>query len=86
MVLVGGNAMLPGFKSRLKKELDRLLVTPQYQDLKKLSEDFAFLVYSYPPNYISWLGASIMGALESITTFSTTLEQYQTKHKLGKHK
>ena len=54
LVLVGGLATMPGFKSRLNQELKQLLATDKYNSLKIDS----FMVHKPPgrPNFTQWLG------------------------------
>jgi len=64
IVLTGGIAMLPGFKVRLLKEIQKLLQTVQYADLKGLHQQFDVVESLYPSNCLSWLGGSVVGSLE----------------------
>ena len=54
LVLVGGTAMMRGFKSRLSQELKSLLATPKYQNLK--INNFKLFQPPAQLNYVSWLG------------------------------
>jgi len=74
LVLVGGTAMMHGFKARLNQELKNLLTTPKYRDLKI----DAFKIFKPPahPIYVSWLGGAIFGATDVVVTRSLSREQY----------
>jgi len=74
LVLVGGSAMLPGFRSRLSEELAALLNTARYSKLNIPG----FKVFTAPgqPNYTSWLGAAVFGATDVVVTRSLSREQY----------
>jgi len=74
LVLVGGLATMPGFKSRLNQELKQLLATDKYSSLKIDS----FMVHKPPgrPNFTQWLGGAIFGATDVVVTRSLTREQY----------
>ena len=54
LVLVGGTAMMRGFRARLSQELKSLLATPKYENLKINT----FKLFQPPAqlNYVSWLG------------------------------
>ena len=54
LVVVGGTAMVPGFRARLGQELKSLLATTKYQNLKINN----FKIFQPPAqlNYVSWLG------------------------------
>ena len=55
VVLMGGTAMLPGFRHRLQQELIALLKSPKYEE--KLPG--ARILFHTPPareNYVAWLG------------------------------
>lgn len=57
ILLIGGTAMLPGFKARLKEELETQLKCDRYKKLNII--EFKF---HYPPskdNYTAWLGGNI---------------------------
>lgn len=54
LVLVGGTTMAPGFKARLKEELEKQLKFDRY---KKLNiQKFAFHALPCKENYAAWLG------------------------------
>lgn len=57
ILLIGGTAMLPGFKARLKEELETQLKCDRYKKLNIV--EFKF---HYPPckdNYTAWLGGKM---------------------------
>jgi actin-related protein 10 len=54
LVLVGGTAMMPGFRARLGQELKSLLATPKYQNLK--IDTFKMFQPPAQLNYACWLG------------------------------
>uniref|UniRef100_T1JB17 Actin-related protein 10 n=1 Tax=Strigamia maritima TaxID=126957 RepID=T1JB17_STRMM len=75
IVVTGGTSMLPGFKSRLKSEINHLLDHPQYKDR------LAIKVFKFhrPPakeNYTAWLGAAIFGSTDVLTSRSLNKEVY----------
>jgi len=74
LVLVGGTAMMHGFKARLNQELKSLLATEKYQHLKIDT----FKVFQPPAkaNYVAWLGGAIFGATDVVVTRSLSREQY----------
>lgn len=74
LVLVGGTAMMHGFKARLNQELKSLLATPKYSDLK--IETFKIFRPPAHSNYVSWLGGAIFGATDVVVTRSLSREQY----------
>jgi actin-related protein len=70
--------MYRGFSSRFAQELNFLVENKvEFEELKGLKGQFTFLHTIFPANYITWLGASILGSLEYINNFSTTLENYK---------
>ena len=54
LVLVGGTAMMRGFRARLSQELKSLLATPKYANLK--IDTFKLFQPPAQLNYVSWLG------------------------------
>lgn len=56
ILLTGGTIMTPGFKARLKAELNKQLELPKYKHLK--TENFVFKFHNPPckDNYTAWLG------------------------------
>jgi len=75
VVLMGGTAMLPGFKHRMLQELTSLIKTDKYA--VKLP-NVKVLLHSPPAreNYIAWLGGAIFGALEVLGNRSVSRENY----------
>jgi len=75
IVLMGGTAMLPGFRARLMGELSELILTPKYKDRLGMR---AFKLHSPPAkeNYVAWLGGAIFGALDVLSFRSLSREQY----------
>ena len=55
LVLVGGTAMMRGFRARLSQELKSLLATPKYANLK--IDTFKLFQPPAQLNYVSWLGS-----------------------------
>ncbi|XP_076346657.1 actin-related protein 10-like [Tachypleus tridentatus] len=75
LVIMGGNTMLPGFKHRLLAEVRNLLKDPYYSSRLPIKK----IKIHQPPakeNYIAWLGGSIFGATDVVTTRSIMREQY----------
>jgi len=72
ILLVGGASMLPGFKKRLLNEISHLIqVSPPYSGLRGLQQSFQFVESMFGPNYLGWLGGSIIGSLDSGVTWIT---------------
>jgi len=81
LLLVGGICMIPGFKTRLLQEIDLLLsLNKTYSELSGLKGQFKYIDNKYPPNILSWIGASIAGAIENSLT--VTREAYEKKEKV----
>lgn len=56
LVLIGGTTMAPGFKARLREELEKQLKFDRY---KKLNiKKFAFHSLPCKENYAAWLGGN----------------------------
>ena len=55
ILVMGGTALLPGFKHRLMKELEDLIAKPYYTERLKVRN---FKMHTPPgkENYIAWLG------------------------------
>lgn len=75
IVVIGGTSMLPGFKHRLLMELKSLVKSNRYES-KLHFDQFKFHQLPCKENYASWLGASIFGSTEIVTTRSLTRDQY----------
>nr|XP_022903365.1 actin-related protein 10 [Onthophagus taurus] len=75
IVLIGGTAMAPGFKARLRDELYRQLKNERYSKFKKIKR---FLFHTPPAkdNYTAWLGGAIYGATDIVQLKAVTKEQY----------
>lgn len=54
ILLVGGTVMIPGFKARLKQELQKQLKSDRYSNLTVT--EFKFHSPPCKDNYTSWLG------------------------------
>ncbi|XP_035206210.1 actin-related protein 10-like isoform X2 [Stegodyphus dumicola] len=80
VIIMGGTAMLPGFKHSLLTEVKMLLDDPRYSSRLPLKE----IKIHNPPakeNYVAWLGASAFGGTEAVPSRSITRDQYrQTKY------
>ena len=57
--------MVTGFKERMLGELRH--AAQQDASLKGLALDFTYLQTSIPPNYLGWLGGSVLGSLEKFS-------------------
>ncbi|XP_023234542.1 actin-related protein 10-like [Centruroides sculpturatus] len=74
IIVMGGTAMLPGFKHRLMTEIKLLLTQKRYANLPIKS-----IKFHNPPckeNYTAWLGAAIFGATDAISKRSISREQF----------
>jgi len=80
ILLVGGASMIPGFKKRLINEISHLIqVSPSYEALKGLQQSFRFVESMFGPNYLGWLGGSIIGSLDSGVTSWITKDNNNAK-------
>ncbi|KAF8786801.1 actin-related protein 10-like [Argiope bruennichi] len=78
VIIMGGTAMLPGFKHSLLTEIKMLLDDPRYSSKLPLKE----IKIHNPPakeNYVAWLGAAAFGATEAVPSRSITKDQYRQK-------
>ena len=75
ILIIGGTASQLGLKARLFQELDHLMKQQYYRDKLKLTQ-FKLHTPLGKENYASWVGASIFGATDAISTRSFTREQY----------
>lgn len=57
ILLIGGTAMLPGFKHRLLLELKELVQSPKYKDRLAI-RTFKFHNPPAKENYTAWLGGN----------------------------
>jgi len=74
LLLVGGLTMLPGFQFRLLYELERLVQTPMYSELKGLQSHFGFIFHQFAANTLCWVGGSVLGSLDYCNQHSVTKE------------
>ncbi|EFA79528.1 actin related protein 11 [Heterostelium album PN500] len=97
ILLVGGTSMLPGFKSRLSQEIEKRLGSSlsetntqqqqqnnRYKQLNGLSNHFEFIKHAFQPNYLMWLGASLVGTLDSFSSHSRITNEQFTKFGINK--
>lgn len=75
IVIIGGTSLIPGFKHRLMTELKKLVTSEKYSS-RIYFDTFKFHQLPCKENYAAWLGASIFGATDAITTRSVTREQF----------
>lgn len=59
ILIMGGTAMMPGFKARLREELYDRLASDRYKN-KLHIEKFMFLTPPAKDNYTAWLGGNII--------------------------
>jgi len=81
IILMGGTAMLPGFKHRFLVELNHLVKTEsRYQEALAECE---FRLHDPPTisNLVSWLGASILGSLKEFKKKYITQDYYKNNNK-----
>ncbi|GAB1605860.1 actin-related protein 10-like [Argonauta hians] len=75
IILMGGTCQLPGFYSRLQKELYDQLTKPKYAEKLKIQ----VLKFHKPPcieNYTAWLGGAIAGAMITLPARSVSQETF----------
>jgi actin-related protein 10 len=85
IVLAGGSCMVPGFKLRLLQEMKYLIDNYQeFRELDTLKDYFTIPDNQFPPNCLTWVGASLVASLNTeIERFMTTLEEFvQNKERL----
>ncbi|XP_022669830.1 actin-related protein 10-like [Varroa jacobsoni] len=75
IVLIGGTVMLPGFKRRLKEELLALLQEPRYKG-KLFLDKFKFHTTPCCANVTAWLGGSVYGATDYVSSQAMTKDQF----------
>ena len=75
IIIIGGSASQLGLKARLFEELGHLMAQDHYKHKLKI-EEFKLHVPLGKENFASWVGASIFGATDAISTRSFTREQY----------
>jgi hypothetical protein len=77
MLLTGGGSLLPGFKSRFRREVVQKIEQEEaYSSLRGLKNSFGFVDSMFPANYLGWLGGSVVGSLESVLSVAVTKENY----------
>nr|CAI5826474.1 unnamed protein product [Callosobruchus analis] len=74
IVLIGGSVMVPGFKARLKEELELQLKNNRYSSLN--IKTIAFHNLPCKENYAGFLGGALYGATELLHMKSLTRETY----------
>ncbi|ESO85707.1 hypothetical protein LOTGIDRAFT_210889 [Lottia gigantea] len=75
VIIMGGTAMMPGFHHRLKTELYEHLKLPKYQQEYGIKQ-FRFHQPPAKENFTAWLGGSMIGALETLSSRSLSREAY----------
>nr|XP_023025103.1 actin-related protein 10 [Leptinotarsa decemlineata] len=80
LLMIGGTTMTPGFKARLKEELEKQLKCNRYSKLNIKS--FAFHDLPCKENYAAWLGGAIYGATELLNMKAVTKEMYFKENRL----
>lgn len=80
IVIIGGTAMTPGLKARIKHELYKQLKSTRYEKLKITK--FKFHTPPSKDNYTAWLGAAIYGCTEVLSMKGLTRENYLKENRL----
>ncbi|CAH1985538.1 unnamed protein product [Acanthoscelides obtectus] len=80
IVLIGGSVMVPGFKARLKEELEMQLKNNRYSKLN--ISTIAFHSLPCKENYAAFLGGALYGATELLNMKSLTRETYFKENRL----
>lgn len=75
ILIIGGTAMLPGFKKRLVEELNHLAISNELKDKLAINE-FKFHVPPCFDNYTAWLGAAIFASLDILDSLSIPNSKY----------
>lgn len=65
LLVVGGTSMVPGFRIRLGNEIQRLMKSSEYSELKAMENKINYFTLPCPANYMGWVGASILGCVDS---------------------
>ncbi|XP_049938101.1 actin-related protein 10 isoform X1 [Schistocerca serialis cubense] len=73
--IVGGTAMVPGLRARLRDEMRQLLGLERYASKLSLP-NLKFHRAPAKENYAAWLGGAIFGATDSLVSRSLTKESY----------
>lgn len=81
IVIMGGTSILPGFYSRLQKELYDQLNKTKYMDALKLKV-FKFHQPPSKENYTAWLGGAIAGAMITLPNRSVSRETFLENNSL----
>ena len=70
--------MVPGFKIRLVQEMKELIDTlDEFKELETIKELITVCDNQFPPNVLTWVGASIVASLNTeIDRFLTTPEEF----------
>ncbi|XP_052830418.1 actin-related protein 10 isoform X1 [Octopus bimaculoides] len=81
LIITGGTCQLPGFYSRLQKELYDQLSKPRYSEKLKIQ---AFKFHQPPciENYTAWLGGAIAGAMITLPGRSVSRESFMETNTL----
>jgi actin-related protein len=84
IVLAGGSCMVPGFKLRVQQEMDYLIDNyPEFQDLQSLKAKIKIPENQFPPNCLTWVGASLVSSLNTeIERFMTTLDDFNKNNQV----
>ncbi|XP_044748140.1 actin-related protein 10 [Coccinella septempunctata] len=80
ILLIGGTTMAMGFKSRLREELLDRLSEERYKKLNV--KCFKFHTSPSKENFTAWLGGSIYGATDWLTTKALSREDYLENNKI----
>jgi actin-related protein 10 len=75
IILTGGTTMITGFKRRIKKELEQLVLV---RNMSLASSSFKLHSLPCPANYSSWLGGAIFGSTEATSSILITKKQLET--------
>eukprot|EP01117_Protostelium_nocturnum_P011688 TRINITY_DN4255_c0_g1_i1.p1 TRINITY_DN4255_c0_g1~~TRINITY_DN4255_c0_g1_i1.p1 ORF type:complete len:483 (+),score=108.34 TRINITY_DN4255_c0_g1_i1:151-1599(+) len=81
ILIIGGTSMIPGFKSRLMREIRLLTQHPSFSELSGLKDQFCLLKCPHQSNCVGWIAGSVIGSLDLWSTFGTTKETYLMNQK-----
>ncbi|XP_040573842.1 actin-related protein 10 [Lepeophtheirus salmonis] len=76
IVFIGGCTQIPGFKSRVIKEIKDLCETEPHYSKLKIKDNFKVHMTPGGANCAAWLGASIFGATDEVATRSLSRDAY----------
>ena len=78
IILSGGSCMVPGFKLRLKQEMEYLIDHySEFKDLAQIKQYIEIAESTFPPNCMNWIGASIVSSLNTeIDRFLITEQEF----------